>query len=90
MEGGASVIAEAVACGVPILCSKIPGNIGMLGRDYSGYFTPRDNGELRERLRLMEKEPILLERLRLHVLELQDRFAPEAERSAWSQLLEGL
>jgi putative glycosyltransferase (TIGR04348 family) len=90
MEGGASAIAEAVVCGVPILCSRIPGNIGMLGRDYSGYFTPRDNGELRERLRLLEKEPTSLERLRRHVLELQDRFAPEAERAAWSQLLEGL
>ncbi len=38
MEGGANVISEALACGLPVLASRIPGNIGMLGADYPGYF----------------------------------------------------
>ena len=90
MEGGANVIAEAVVCGVPVLCSKVPGNIGMLGRDYLGYFKPRDTLELRECLRRIEDQPGLWDRLHLQVLALQPRFSPEAEREAWRRLLQEL
>ena len=90
MEGGASVIAEAVVSGVPVLCSKIPGNIGMLGRDYRGYFPPRSHADLGALLRLAEMEQRFLEALRQRVLALQPRFAPEAERASWSQLLSNL
>lgn len=38
MEGGAHVILEAVCSGTPVLASRIPGNVGMLGADYAGYF----------------------------------------------------
>jgi putative glycosyltransferase (TIGR04348 family) len=38
MEGGANVVTEALAAGVPIIASRISGNIGMLGKDYAGYF----------------------------------------------------
>ena len=44
MEGGANVIVEAVTAGTPVLASRISGNVGMLGRDYPGYF-PVGNGE---------------------------------------------
>jgi putative glycosyltransferase (TIGR04348 family) len=42
MEGGAQVILEAVQSGTPVLASRISGNIGMLGADYSGYFPVGD------------------------------------------------
>jgi putative glycosyltransferase (TIGR04348 family) len=90
MEGGASVIAEAVVCGIPVLCSRIAGNIGMLGGEYYGYFTPQDSGELAEKLRLIENEPEEMEGLRRHILTLQPRFSPEAERNAWAELLVAL
>lgn len=38
MEGGAHVIMEAVRSRTPVLASRIDGNVGMLGDDYSGYF----------------------------------------------------
>jgi putative glycosyltransferase (TIGR04348 family) len=38
MEGGANVICEAARAGVPVIASRVPGNVGMLGRDYPGYF----------------------------------------------------
>ncbi|MEQ1657988.1 MAG: selenoneine biosynthesis selenosugar synthase SenB, partial [Hylemonella sp.] len=38
MEGGAHVLMEAVCSGTPVLASRIPGNVGMLGADYPGYF----------------------------------------------------
>ena len=37
-EGGANVVSEAVVAGVPILASRIDGNVGLLGADYEGYF----------------------------------------------------
>src|SRR5256885_9312366 len=38
MEGGANVIVEAARIGTPILASRVPGNVGMLGARYPGYF----------------------------------------------------
>ena len=35
-EGGANVISEAVAAGVPILATRIDGSVGLLERDYPG------------------------------------------------------
>jgi putative glycosyltransferase (TIGR04348 family) len=46
MEGGAHVIIEAVLSGTPVLASEIPGNVGMLGADYAGYFSPGDAAQL--------------------------------------------
>jgi putative glycosyltransferase (TIGR04348 family) len=50
MEGGANVIVESVTARTPVIASRIPGNIGMLGRDYRGYFEPRDASGLAARL----------------------------------------
>jgi putative glycosyltransferase (TIGR04348 family) len=46
MEGGANVIAEAVASGTPVIASDIAGNVGMLGREYPGYFPVHDASAL--------------------------------------------
>ena len=45
-EGGANVISEAVAAGVPVLASRIDGSVGLLGRDYPGYFPVGDTAAL--------------------------------------------
>jgi putative glycosyltransferase (TIGR04348 family) len=46
MEGGANVLIEAVTSGVPVLGSDIPGNRGMLGADYPGWFPAGDAARL--------------------------------------------
>ena len=46
MEGGAHVVMEAVRCGTPVLASRVPGNVGMLGAGYTGYFPHGDAGAL--------------------------------------------
>jgi putative glycosyltransferase (TIGR04348 family) len=46
MEGGANVIVEAARIGTPVLASRVPGNIGMLGRGYPGYFPLYDERAL--------------------------------------------
>ena len=48
MEGGANVVSEALVAGVPVLASAIPGSIGLLGRDYPGYFPVGDTVALTE------------------------------------------
>jgi putative glycosyltransferase (TIGR04348 family) len=88
IEGGANVIAEAVVCGVPILCSNIAGNIGMLGADYPGYFQLRDTAELCALLNRVETDSTFLETLRQSVQRLRNRFAPEEEQRSWAQLLQ--
>jgi putative glycosyltransferase (TIGR04348 family) len=46
MEGGANVIVEAVTAGTAVLASRVSGNVGMLGRDYAGYFSVGDAAAL--------------------------------------------
>ena len=42
MEGGANVVIEAVRSGVPVLASRVDGNVGLLGNGYDGYFPVGD------------------------------------------------
>jgi putative glycosyltransferase (TIGR04348 family) len=51
MEGGAHVVMEAVCFGTPVLASHIPGNVGMLGAVYGGYFPAGDAHALAALLR---------------------------------------
>ena len=46
MEGGANVVSEALVNGVPVIASRISGNIGLLGRDYAGYYPLEDEATL--------------------------------------------
>jgi putative glycosyltransferase (TIGR04348 family) len=90
VEGGANVMAEAVVCGVPVICSRISGNVGMLGPGYSGYYNLRDTENLRALLVRAETDPGFLQELQGFVSGLKDRFSPERERESWRRLLEDI
>ncbi len=90
MEGGANVVGEAVVAGVPILASRIPGNVGLLGRSYPGYFELGQTRELTRLLLRAETEPDFLARLRNHIRRRQPLFAPAREKRAWRSLLREL
>jgi putative glycosyltransferase (TIGR04348 family) len=90
MEGGSSAIAEAVVCGIPILCSDISGNRGMLGSDYAGFFPPKDTSRLAELLRRAETDSEFLTDLQRSADPLKPRFSPEAETRSWRRLLKDL
>ena len=55
-EGGANVVSEALVAQVPIIASRINGNIGLLGEDYLGYYAPGDEVALRRLLLKCEQD----------------------------------
>jgi putative glycosyltransferase (TIGR04348 family) len=87
MEGGANVVSEAVVAGVPILASAIPGSIGLLGRDYLGYFPIGDTAALARLMQRAEAEPVFRAMLERHCAKRAPLFAPEREKEAWRRLL---
>ena len=90
MEGGANVISEAVVAGVPILASHISGSVGLLGKDYPGYFSVGNTDQLRELLLRAESQGEFLFELQAWGERLQHLFEPETERNAWGHLLDEL
>ncbi len=94
MEGGAHVIAEALASGTPAVASRIDGNVGMLGGDYAGYFDWGDAAALARLLaacRDAQGAPDgLLARLGAQARARSRLFAPEAERAAVRQMVDRL
>jgi putative glycosyltransferase (TIGR04348 family) len=87
MEGGANVICEAARIGVPVLASRIPGNVGMLGRDYPGYFPLFDDNALARLIERCAADERFYRTLRKALLKKRARFAPGAERIALKKLL---
>lgn len=88
MEGGANVICEAVTAGVPVIASAIPGNIGMLGGDYQGYFPLGDEGALARLLRRAETDAGFYRRLQDQCAAREPLFRPEHEKEGLRRLLE--
>ena len=88
MEGGANILSEAIVASVPILASRIDGNVGVLGSDYPGLFRVGDTHQLARLLSRAETDPGFLEELRDRVRELAPIFDPEREQRAWANLIE--
>jgi len=90
MEGGANVISEAVAAGLPVVASHIEGSIGLLGADYDGYYAVGDTDELRRVLLRAESDQGFLATLESRCHARAPLFAPSRERAAWIELLRDL
>jgi putative glycosyltransferase (TIGR04348 family) len=82
MEGGANVVSEALRIGVPVLASRIPGNVGLLGEDYPGYFAPGDDRALARLLRRAARDADFLALLERRVARLRDMVAPQREAAS--------
>lgn len=89
-EGGPNVIAEALACGVPVLSSYIPGSIGLLGEDYPGVYPVGDTKALAELLLRVETDAAFYAHLRARCDALRPRIHPEEELCSWFRILEEL
>jgi putative glycosyltransferase (TIGR04348 family) len=90
MEGGANVICEAARIGVPVLASRVPGNVGMLGRDYPGYYPLRNERALGRLIERCRTDSAFYKRLRSAVIRRRGLFSPASERNALKRALQGL
>jgi glycosyltransferase involved in cell wall biosynthesis len=86
MEGGANVIVEAVTAGVPVIASHIPGNVGMLGASYDGYFAVGDDTALARLLDRIGRDAAFLAHLRSQCAARAPLFDPEREAAAVMRL----
>ncbi|MBT9589919.1 MAG: TIGR04348 family glycosyltransferase [Thiobacillus sp.] len=87
MEGGANVICEALAADVPVLASHMPGNIGMLGEDYPGYFPVGDERQLARLMSKAESDPAFYADLVSHARSRRGLMRPEQEASRLRQVV---
>ncbi|MFB6346798.1 MAG: selenoneine biosynthesis selenosugar synthase SenB [bacterium] len=88
LEGGANVVTEAISLGTPVLASDIPGNRGLLGDDYPGYFPVESTDELRDLLLRCESNRDFLHRLQTEIDNLQSLALPKTERAEWKDVLQ--
>lgn len=87
LEGGANVMSEAIVASVPILASRVSGNVGILGKDYPGLFTVGDSEQLARLLQRAEGDAKFLALLKNRVENLKPLFDPAREARAWSDLI---
>lgn len=87
-EGGANVVSEALAAGIPVLSSRVAGSVGLLGEDYPGYFPAGHTDELSALLDAVERDTDgLYRRLRERCAELAPLVEQAEERATWQALL---
>lgn len=87
MEGSSNVLSEALASGVPVIASKIPGLMGTLGNAYPGFFPAGDSGALARLLRRAENDRTFYRALKTACREFSPLVSPRHELSAWRGLL---
>jgi putative glycosyltransferase (TIGR04348 family) len=87
MEGGANVVIEALRTGVPVLASRIDGNLGLLGEGYEGVFPAGDDAALASLMAAFADDAAFAARLGRACEALAPAFAPEAEAAAVRQWL---
>jgi putative glycosyltransferase (TIGR04348 family) len=87
IEGGANTVCEAIACGTPVLASRISGNIGILGRDYPGFYPLGDTRALAGLIERAASDPDFYARLQRACERLRPLVDPKRELRAWEKVL---
>ena len=87
MEGGSSVVSEAIVNRVPILASKISSNVGQLGKDYTGFFGTEDAKQLAQRMHQCEIDASYRGQLLEHTEQVRPKFLHQHELKCWKDLL---
>jgi len=87
MEGGANTVCEAIACGTPVLASRIPGNTGLLGRNYPGLYEAGNTQALARLIERTATSPAFYERLRDACDMLRPMVEPQRELAAWKAVM---
>jgi putative glycosyltransferase (TIGR04348 family) len=87
-EGGANVVTEAIAAGIPVVSTRIAGSLGILGDEYPGYFDVGDAAGMAALLAQCDQG--LARELEQRVVRLQSLVTPSREREAWRALISEL
>ncbi len=87
IEGGANTVSEALAAGVPVIASDIPGNVGMLGKDYPGYYPVGAEQALARSLEQAENDAAFRELLEAWCAARRHLITPEREQGALDALV---
>ena len=87
-EGGANVVSEALADCIPIVSSRIAGSVGILGKNYPGYYEVGDEHDLARILNRLETDPLFLKELKQWCTELSRIVHPTTEQSLWNDLIQ--
>ena len=90
MEGGAHVVSEAIALGIPVIASDIPGNRGLLGEDYPAYYPVADENALATLLYRAEKVPTFYASLQKHIDLRRELITPAREKQSIQDLVSAL
>jgi putative glycosyltransferase (TIGR04348 family) len=90
LEGGANVISEALALGVPVVSSHIAGSVGLLGEDYPGYFPFGDTQALADLLGRAETDQDFYNTLKVRCQRRRALFEPDRERQSLRDLVKEL
>jgi putative glycosyltransferase (TIGR04348 family) len=90
MEGGAHVVSEAIALGIPVIASDIPGNRGLLGEDYPAYYPVGDEAALATLLYRAEKMPAFYALLQKHIILRRELIRPAREKQSIKELVSAL
>jgi glycosyltransferase involved in cell wall biosynthesis len=90
MEGGAHVVSEAIALGIPVIASDIAGNRGLLGEDYPAYYPVGDEAALAAHLYRAEKMPRFYASLQKHIDLRRELIQPAREKQSIQELVSAL
>jgi putative glycosyltransferase (TIGR04348 family) len=90
MEGGAHVVSEAIALGIPVIASDIPGNRGLLGEDYPAYYPVADESALANLLYRSETMPTFYASLQKYIDLRKELIKPAREKQSIQDLVSAL
>jgi len=90
VEGGANVISEAIMSGTAVVASRIPGNAGILGRRYPGFFEAGDASGLAACLVHAWEDANFRKRLQKACAARRRDISPAAEKRSLRNLVGGL
>jgi glycosyltransferase involved in cell wall biosynthesis len=89
-EGGPNAVSEALACGVPVVSTRIPGVAGLLGDGYPGYYPVGDTAALAALLHRCETDAAFYDQLTAWCDQRRALIAPAREAAGWRELLDEL
>lgn len=90
LEGAGNAASEAITARVPVLCTRVPGLVGMVGEGYPGLFEVGDAPGLARLLQRAADEPDYLALLGEAIEARRPLLDPARERQGWADLLREL